>query len=1060
MRLMSVAVIASLLPSSFAWGLTQPPLSRIPVPVPRSNGELAQAQYGGPNGLAAFVKDVPAAIALGKALFWDMQAGSDGTQACASCHYGAGADPVSGSFRVTRARNQLHPGPDAVFGNNSTVIKTFATVIDPVTLVETDIPLPPLRADGNPRLRPNYELNVIPFDLLADFPLFKVIPAEARLAINPLAIGPLAGTTEDAVSSLADTNDVVGSQGIRLADFLAINNNSAVDAGTALADPIFHTVTPPNADPANNVRQVTGRNAPSVINAVFNYTNFWDGRANNIFNGENRRGPQDPNAGIWLDNGAALVKRPIAIPNSSLASQAVSSALDDKMMSFKGRTFPELGRKMLSLTRPLDQQFVHPSDSFLGTLSRANPPLPDGTLTGNRGLATNYQQMIRDAFLDIYWNSINSVTLPTRANPAGEPFSQMEANFSLFWGLAIQLYEATLVSDQAPFDRFQSGNQNALSAAAQRGFVDFDGRCTVCHSGAEFTSAAIGSSITPCTPPDCNRPVFTNNTTHSLIRQEANPDTFALSVNDTGFSNLGIRPTPEDLARGAGEPDLLFPLSFTRLARLTPPPPFVTPLLPPLVAATTPDVLDGSFKIPGLRNVELTPPYFHNGTALTLEQVMELYTRGGNFPGNPQLAAAMAPISTFRSNPNKRVDVVEFLKSLTDARVRNEQAPFDHPELFIPNGVDGQGADILLTLSATGGAPAPVAPAVLTLNPVTSPTILTSQLLSGTVDTDATVTVSINGGTPVNATVTPCVRDPLTLECTTAIGTTSTWSATVTGMPIGLNTIGVTATSVTGGIREVTASISVMPAATIGGVPLGGKTNQNSATLTVGGVAVVSYQVSLDGGPFSADIPIAEPIILTGLSDGIHTVKVLGKDANGNQPPPALATTAIWTIKVAPPVLTLNPITTPTGNSSQTISGTVELGAVPLVSVNPPALAGLVRTIGGSGISTWSCDITGLVSGANNITITALDIIPNITTVTGIITRVLRDGNFKGSGAVDISDALKALRFAVNLEQPTASDMIHGDIAPLVNGVTTQNNTIDIADALLILRKTVGLVTF
>ena len=42
------------------------------------------------------------AIALGKALFWDMQVGSDGVQACASCHFRAGADP--------RSRNQVSPG--------------------------------------------------------------------------------------------------------------------------------------------------------------------------------------------------------------------------------------------------------------------------------------------------------------------------------------------------------------------------------------------------------------------------------------------------------------------------------------------------------------------------------------------------------------------------------------------------------------------------------------------------------------------------------------------------------------------------------------------------------------------------------------------------------------------------------------------------------------------------------------------------------------------------------------------------------------------------------------
>jgi hypothetical protein len=61
---------------------------------------------------------------------------------------------------------------------------------------------------------------------------------------------------------------------------------------------------------------------------------------------------------------------------------------------------------------------------------------------------------------------------------------------------------------------------------------------------------------------------------------------------------------------------------------------------------------------------------------------------------------------------------------------------------------------------------------------------------------------------------------------------------------------------------------------------------------------------------------------------------------------------------------------------------------------------------------------------------------------------------------VDISDALKAMRLAVGLDQSTLLDMLHGDIAPLVNGVPTQNNQIDVADALLILRKVVGLVTF
>src|SRR2546422_8026734 len=39
----------------------------------------------------------------------------------------------------------------------------------------------------------------------------------------------------------------------------------------------------------------------------------------------------------------------------------------------------------------------------------------------------------------------------------------------------------------------------------------------------------------------------------------------------------------------------------------------------------------GAFKAPGLRNVELTGPYMHNGGMATLEQVVDFYSRGGDF---------------------------------------------------------------------------------------------------------------------------------------------------------------------------------------------------------------------------------------------------------------------------------------------------------------------------------------------------------------------------------------------------------------------------------------------
>ena len=45
-----------------------------------------------PSNLSQYVRDQTALVVLGKALFWDMQAGSDCRLACATCHFDAGAD--------------------------------------------------------------------------------------------------------------------------------------------------------------------------------------------------------------------------------------------------------------------------------------------------------------------------------------------------------------------------------------------------------------------------------------------------------------------------------------------------------------------------------------------------------------------------------------------------------------------------------------------------------------------------------------------------------------------------------------------------------------------------------------------------------------------------------------------------------------------------------------------------------------------------------------------------------------------------------------------------------
>jgi cytochrome c peroxidase len=85
----------------------------------------------------------------------------------------------------------------------------------------------------------------------------------------------------------------------------------------------------------------------------------------------------------------------------------------------------------------------------------------------------------------------------------------------------------------------------------------------------------------------------------------------------------------------------------------------------------------GRFKTPGLRNVALRAPYFHDGSKPTLDAVVAFYNRGGDFPFNQD--PAIVPLGL---GPPQRADLVAFLNALTDPRVAAELPPFDRPTLY------------------------------------------------------------------------------------------------------------------------------------------------------------------------------------------------------------------------------------------------------------------------------------------------------------------------------------------------------------------------------------------
>jgi cytochrome c peroxidase len=511
---------------------------------------------------------------------------------------------------------------------------------------------------------------------------------------------------------LQDSNDVVGSAGVFNRKFVAVGSSPIVhdpnrvpsvpDVCTSVDDPDGFQVS------GVNVRKVEPRNTPTMINAAFNARNFWDGRAQDLFNGVTPFGARDETAKVYKSvNGVLQPGAPVKIKNASLASQAVGPPLSNFEMSCENRTFPDVGHKMLGL-RPLALQVVASEDSVL-------KPLVGGAATG---LGTiRYRDLVQQAFNSQWWSSRQTLTIN------GKSYTQMEANFSLFWGLSLKAYMETLIANNSPYDQFMNAprkNSAVLSDSAKRGlniFQSFNGvapdptdpagkktvnvtlstgkpadaRCITCHGGAAATNANPGN-------------VQSSRLERMIVRNPAAAP--ACRIYDQGFLNTGVRPMADDPGVGGTDP---FNNSFseTVLAKLGQLHKWVPTATEPF-GLTAPvggtgncegAAVDAAFKSPGVRNAELTGPYFHNGGQATLMQVVDFYNRGGDF-NNAQIDENVKPLGL--AERDKR-DLVNFLVALTDERVAFEQAPFDHPSLCVANGQQGDDSAVVVGPKLPGG---------------------------------------------------------------------------------------------------------------------------------------------------------------------------------------------------------------------------------------------------------------------------------------------------------------------------------------------------------------------
>lgn len=182
---------------------------------------------------------------------------------------------------------------------------------------------------------------------------------------------------------------------------------------------------------------------------------------------------------------------------------------------------------------------------------------------------------------------------------------------------AICSFERIMITGSSPYDRYANGDTTAISDSAKRGLAMFNSEkmeCFHCHGGFNF---------------------------NDVIRYAGHPQTEA-RFHNTGLYNIG----------GDGS----YPPDNQGIYALT--------LMPADM---------GKFRAPTLRNIALTAPYFHDGSAATLDDVLDHYAAAGRtITSGPYAGVGSANpfkdslLVGFTLSAQERADMHAFFESLTD----------------------------------------------------------------------------------------------------------------------------------------------------------------------------------------------------------------------------------------------------------------------------------------------------------------------------------------------------------------------------------------------------------
>lgn len=182
---------------------------------------------------------------------------------------------------------------------------------------------------------------------------------------------------------------------------------------------------------------------------------------------------------------------------------------------------------------------------------------------------------------------------------------------------AISAFERGVISGNARFDQAAAG-KITLTDQEERGrqlFFSEQAQCSGCHSGFNFSDQTVSVA-----QPSSAKP-FHNTGLYNVDGKGAYPD-----------SNPGVLGVmPQDASNM------------------------------------------GKFRVPSLRNIEVTAPYMHDGSITTLEQVLAFYAAGGrNLTTGPYRGDGRknpfkdARLDKIRLSKDEQADLIAFLKTLTD----------------------------------------------------------------------------------------------------------------------------------------------------------------------------------------------------------------------------------------------------------------------------------------------------------------------------------------------------------------------------------------------------------